>query len=115
MGDDTETRVTDPDTGGQKGGKLVRLDLAPVGAMLELGRVYGYGAQKYDEHNWRKGYAWSLSFAALMRHVMAFWGGENIDPESGLHHLAHAQWHCQILQTFGHIRPEKDDRQREGV
>lgn len=107
---DTETIVTDPVTGGSKGSKPVRLDLLPAGALQEVGRVYGYGANKYAPHNWRRGYAWSLSLAAMHRHIMAFQGGQDNDPESGYHHLAHAVFHALTLMTFGEERPELDDR-----
>ena len=105
-----EIRITDPDTGAQKGSKPERFDLIPTGALTELARVYGHGAGKYDDHNWRKGYAWHLSYAAMQRHLNSFWGGEDYDPESHLPHLAHAAWHCFTLLTFMKEHPEKDDR-----
>ena len=80
----------------------------------ELGLVCGFGAQKYDDDNWRKGYSWRLSFGAMLRHIHAFWRGEDNDPESGLSHLAHAAWHCMVLFTFSRGRDRYgifDDRQ----
>lgn len=100
-----ETRVTDPTSGAQKGQKLERFDLIPVPALQELARVYGMGAQKYAERNWEKGYAWSLSYAALQRHLNAFWNGEERDPESGLSHLAHAAFHVFALLTYAGPAP----------
>jgi hypothetical protein len=105
-----EVRVTDPETGGQKGSKPERMDLIPAEAWEELGRVYGFGAQKYADHNWRKGYPWSLSLAAMLRHIAAYQRGEDRDPESGLHHLAHAMFHCSTLIVFEKEQPHKDDR-----
>jgi hypothetical protein len=105
-----ETLVVDPDTGGKKGQKRARFDLVPSEALWELAEHYGYGATKYDDHNWRKGYAWSLSFAALQRHAWKFWAGEDVDPESGSHHLAAVAFHALALLTFAHTHPEKDDR-----
>ncbi len=110
-----EVRVTDPDTGGQKGIKQERFDLIPVEPLEDLARVYGYGATKYDDHNWRKGYSWSLSFGAMMRHAWAFWRGEDLDPESGLPHMAHVAWHCMTLLWFSQYRKEKDDRRKEAA
>lgn len=106
----TEERQTDAATGGQKGVKLERFDLIPAEPLEELARVYGYGSKKYEAHNWAKGYPWGWSFGALMRHAWAFWRGEDRDPESGLHHLAHAAWHCFNLFWFGLHRQTHDDR-----
>lgn len=111
----SERRVTDPNTGGQKGTKPERFDLIPPEALAEVARVYEFGSRKYDAHNWRRGYAWSLSFAALMRHAWAFWRGETHDPESGLHHMAHVVFHCLSLITFTTERPELDDRYKDGT
>jgi len=67
-----------------------RYDLIPPEAMETLAEVLTYGAKKYEPHNWRKGFEWSRLYAALLRHLGAFWGGEDTDPESGLPHLSHA-------------------------
>ena len=105
-----EVRVTDPETGGQKGTKPQRWELVPMQAVARIAEVYAYGAQKYDDHNWRKGYAWSLSFGAMLRHLAAWQEGENADPESGLSHLAHAGFHVLALLYYAEHFPAKDDR-----
>lgn len=105
-----EVRVTDPKTGGQKGQKLARFDLLPVGPLTQIAEVYGKGAQKYAERNWERGYDWSLSYAALQRHLTAFWGGEDFDPELGTNHLANAAFHVLALLEFGKTHPELDNR-----
>lgn len=105
-----EIRKTDPKTGAQKGTKLERHDLFASESLRRLATHFGVGAQKYDEHNWRKGYAWSWSYAALQRHLWAFWGGEDIDEETGSRHIISAMWHCMALDTFMDEHPELDDR-----
>lgn len=106
-------KMVESDTGGKKGQKLARYDLIPPKPLDSLARIYGMGAEKYGDDNWKKGYAWSLNFAAMMRHAWAYWSGEDTDPESGLPHLAHAAWHCMALMHFGND-PDKyggfDDR-----
>ena len=107
-----EQRVVDPKTGGEKGSKLARFDLIPPEPLTLLAQVYGMGARKYADRNWEKGYAWGLSYAALQRHLHAFWGGEELDPESGLPHLAHAMWHCATLMEFVRRHSDLDDRSK---
>jgi len=87
-------------TGGEKGQKLERHDLIVEPFLEQLALVCGMGAEKYDDDNWRKGYSWRLSYGALKRHLRLFWTGENFDDESGLHHLAHAAWHCMALYKY---------------
>jgi len=105
-----EKRVTDPDTGAQKGTKLARYDLIPWKPLWLLAEHYGRGAQKYAERNYEAGYKWSLSYAALQRHLNQFWAGEDTDPETGSLHLVSAAWHCFALILFFFTHPEKDDR-----
>lgn len=105
-----EERITDPVTGGQKGQKPERVSLIPSEALAEVSRVYGYGIAKYSRDNWRRGYDWDLSYDALQRHLMAFWGGQDLDPESGLPHLSHAGFHILTLLTFMREHPTGDTR-----
>lgn len=97
-------------TGGEKGVKPQRFDLIPVEALTKLAEHYGRGAEKYDDNQWRKGYEWSKSYAALQRHITAWWGGEDLDPEFGTSHLAAVAWHAFTLLTFLEIHPDHDDR-----
>lgn len=87
-------------TGGEKGMKAERHDLLPREGIEAIARVFGFGASKYADHNWRRGYEWSKSYAAMQRHLYAFWGGETYDEESGLPHLAHAGFHVLVLLTW---------------
>jgi hypothetical protein len=67
------------------------LHLIPPPALLALAGVMGLGAKKYGAYNWREHtVSASVYQAAAMRHLLAWWDGESVDPESGQSHLAHA-------------------------
>jgi hypothetical protein len=104
-----EVRVTS-ETGGQKGSKNERPDLIPPQQIMRLAAHYGFGARKYSDDNYRKGYDWRLSYAALQRHLNQFWMGEDYDEESGSLHLIAAAWHCFTLAEFFDVHPEYDTR-----
>ena len=108
-----EVRVTSA-SGGEKGAKPQRYDLLPVLPLDLLAELYGNGAAKYAAHNWRRGYDWSLSYAAAMRHLTRFWNGEDIDPEMGLPHVIAAAFHVFALAQFMVDFPEYDDRFKQG-
>lgn len=105
-----EIRVTDPDTGGQKGQKLERFDLIPWDAITELARHFGRGARKYQDRNWERGYRWSLSYSALIRHLTQWWQGEDLDEETGTNHLIAVAWHALVLWWFQKHHKGTDDR-----
>ena len=71
-------------------GKM-KFSLLKYNAFMEMLKVINYGAEKYSPDNWkllensRERY-----FDAANRHLWAWWSGERYDPESKLHHLAHA-------------------------
>ncbi len=90
-------------------GKL-RFDLLPVKPLEAIVNIYTYGANKYDDNNWRSGIQWGRIFSASMRHMWAFWRGEDFDPESGLPHLAHAAFGCLTLLEYMETHRELDDR-----
>lgn len=133
-----EVRTTSS-TGGQKGVKAERFDLIPIGPLSELARHYAAGAKKYDDHQWRQGYEWSKSYNALIRHLTAFWAGEDYDvcpltregcasfPDdptpieakdyeptcynhTGSHHLVGVAWNSFTLLEFKDQYPDHDDR-----
>ncbi len=72
--------------------------------------MFAYGAEKYEDWNWRKGMAHSRLVSALQRHLMAHQMGEDKDPESGHTHLAHMA--CNALMLLGSYLSEDgvDDR-----
>lgn len=109
MTDNTEVRVTSS-TGAEKGSKLARFDLIPVGPLTELAEHFGRGAKKYADRNWEAGYDWSLSFAAMQRHAWQFWNGEDIDPETGSKHIIAVAWHALALAQFMDQHPDFDNR-----
>jgi hypothetical protein len=79
-------------------------------AMMELAKVLGFGAKKYAEHNWRKGMSWSRLISAALRHISAFNDGEDLDPETGLPHTAHALCCLMFLTEYALTHSGTDDR-----
>jgi hypothetical protein len=91
------------DAGARKddAGKL-RYDLIPLEALEALARVYTFGADKYEDNNWKKGIRFSRVVAAMWRHMVAWAMGQRDDPETGINHLAHVAWGCFTLIYFQH-------------
>lgn len=106
----TEEVQSVSESGAMKGTKLARFDLLPTHALTEVAKHYGRTAHKYPPNNWRKGYEWSKSYAALMRHATQWWGGEDLDEELGTPHLAAVAWHALTLLEYAIDHPEYDDR-----
>lgn len=72
-------------------GEKPRLYLLPPNTLVEVGKVLTFGAAKYDEHNWKKlDNLQNRYTGAALRHIFAHMAGEELDPETGLDHLAHA-------------------------
>jgi hypothetical protein len=77
----------------------------------QLAAVLAFGAEKYKAWNWAKGtFDHSRLYNAAMRHLMAHWAGEDIDPESGLPHLAHAACNLMFLTRYVYSELGQDDR-----
>lgn len=97
------------DVGSKDDAEKPRTDLLPVAPLVEVAHVFGFGAKKYDAYNWR-GLSVSRLYGAALRHLFAYWRGEDNDPETGRSHLAHAA--CCVLMALAQMleRPEYDDR-----
>jgi hypothetical protein len=70
----------------------------PTIGVQEMGRVFTGGAAKYGRFNWRDhAVSATVYYDAAQRHLMAWFRGEDLDPESGVSHLAHVMACCNIL------------------
>jgi len=90
-----------------------RVDLVPTEAINALADVLTAGAVKYGEHNWRHGMDWSRVYGAAQRHMLAFWGGDDIDEESGMPHLWHALTNMAFLVSYQALSVGRDDRWKQ--
>jgi hypothetical protein len=81
-------------------------------ALLKVAQVMTFGKKKYSANNWRGGFVWTRPLAACLRHVFAYLGGEDKDPETGISHLAHAVCCLLFVLEFEETHKELDDRYR---
>ena len=60
------------------------IHLVPSQCIIGVAKVMGYGKDKYDEYNYRKGEGleYMRLYDAAQRHMLAWSLGEDIDPES---------------------------------
>jgi len=68
----------------------------PAVALLDIVRVFDYGAGKYGANNWH-GLEPKRLYSAIMRHLEAWRMGSMLDDESGQQHLAHAAASAMML------------------
>lgn len=88
------------------------MEYIPSEAILEVARVFGFGAQKYAPDNWREGFKHRRLASAAMRHIVQYLDGQDLDDESGLEHLAHAC--CGLLMLLEHrFKGYGDDNRHE--
>lgn len=97
-------------SGARYNGGKPDFSLIPLSTLEDEARVWGYGKQKYAAWNWAKGMAWSVPLACALRHLAAWQRGEDVDPESGLPHLAHVMCNIRMLTLYSKTYPEGDDR-----
>lgn len=86
----------------------LRWDLLPVESVEEIVKILSFGAKKYGPDNWQYlKNAEDRYYAALMRHIVAWRKGEEIDSDSGERHLAHAATNLIFLLYL--TKNKKDD------
>lgn len=92
--DDAQARKADA-------GKPNSFRLIPWQSIIELASVYEYGAKKYEANSWRQVPDGVKRYEdALMRHLIAYLQGEDLDKESNLRHLSHACWNVIALMEL---------------
>ena len=67
----------------------------------------------YPMWNWSRGMDWSKPYACLIRHMTAWYRGEDLDKETKLNHLHHAMCNLLMLTHYLDAFPEGDDRPKE--
>ena len=88
-----------------------RISDTPVNSIRLLGLVHNNGAKKYGTLNWRDHtVSASVYYNAAWRHIAAWYEGEDLDPESGLPHLAHVMACMSIILDADKFGKLNDDR-----
>jgi hypothetical protein len=91
-----------------------RVDLINPDFILEIGRVLGYGANKYPNGDYNylegQGLEYSRVYSSLNRHILKWYSGEQLDPETGIHHLIHAAANLQFLFNYDTMGKGIDNR-----
>lgn len=98
------------------GALKVPLHLVPPSAKYYLALALEDGAGKYGPYNFREE-AISISTykAAMERHMDAFWDGEDIAEDSGVHHVAHAMACAALILDAMSVGKLVDDRPANGA
>ena len=83
--------------------------LVPPNALDDVVKVLTIGAKKYDRHNWKKlDNIDDRYFAAAQRHMWALMKKEKLDPETGVHHAAHAICCMMFLLEFYYLQNQEN-------
>lgn len=79
--------------------KKTPLSTLPFRVLWRVGLAMLEGALKYGRHNYRAaGVRYSVYFDSTMRHIGAWWEGQDIDPDSNLHHIDKAIAGLMVLR-----------------
>jgi hypothetical protein len=90
-----------------------QVNLVPPEVIIAAAKVFEFGAKKYGMNNWRHDidkFPYSRHYGSVMRHLLAFHSGEDLDPESGLPHLHHALTQLMIFVMCEMEGIDVDDR-----
>lgn len=91
--------------------KRVPFSTVPMEVTAEVGIAMLEGALKYGRHNYRSvGVRSSVYFDAALRHLVRWWEGEDIDPDSGLLHIVKALASLYVLRDSQITGLLNDDR-----
>ncbi len=93
------------------GAKKVPMHCVSAAVLMELGLAMMEGGRKYGTHNYRSmGVRASVYYDATQRHMMAFWEGQDIDPDSGVSHIVKAIAGLVVLRDSMIMKNWEDDR-----
>lgn len=109
---DTEVATVKPSNPKDAYGvKKTPMSTVPAQVMMEIGVGMLEGAVKYARHNYRVvGVRSSVYYDAAMRHMMLWWEGQDLDPDSGLSHVTKAMASLVVLRDAMLQGKLEDDR-----
>lgn len=82
----------------EAGSQKPQLQNIPPVLNRQVSQALECGAIKYGPWNWRDNNVELMTYlGAMKRHIDAVIDGEDIDPESGAHHLGHVAAGCAIV------------------
>ena len=113
FGEKPTAAVTLKDTNPKESVGVRKAPMSTVSAavMAELGLAMLEGAAKYGRHNYRaSGVRASVYYDGVMRHLMAWWEGEDIDQDSQLSHVTKAITSLVVLRDAMIYQSFVDDR-----
>lgn len=85
--------------------------LIPTPVLYEVGNALLEGACKYGAYNWRvAGVRASIYDSACGRHLSAWREGEDLDPDSGIHHISKAIAGLMVIRDAMMQGKFNDDR-----
>ena len=91
-----------------------RFDLLPPNALLEVAKIYQHGAKKYGDRNWENGLMYSRLYRAALGHLVSWWSGESLDPDSKLSNLSHAAFNVLGLLEYELTKRKELDNRPKG-
>ena len=81
--------------------------------IVGIADVLTIGAEKYDADNWKRGMDYRRVYSSMQRHLNAWFGGEDVDPETGKSHLYHAGCCLMFLTSYQHHGVGEDNREHK--
>lgn len=79
-----------------------QLQLLPPVFNEAVAAALSHGADKYGPWNWRENKVEMMTYlGAMKRHIDALLDGEDLAPDSGVHHLGHIAASCAIVLDAG--------------
>ncbi len=93
------------------GDTKVGLSSVPMGPLYAVATAMAEGGMKYGRHNYRVlGCKHSTYFDAAMGHLVSWFEGEDVDAESGIHHLMKAAASIFVIYDSILMENDTDDR-----
>lgn len=106
-------RLTTKDTNPKDACGTAKVPMSTVSGpvILEVGLAMFEGARKYGRHNYRvAGVRASVYYDAAMRHLIAWYEGQDTDPDSGMSHITKAMASLAVLRDAQINNKCVDDR-----